>query len=147
MNEPKINAPGLQTTHVQSMFYNLKEAVDMVPLSDYDIILYARADMMTTADIDLSVAKDLDNVVFIPSERDYGGTNDQLAFGTPQAMFKYSRIYELIPEYVNSGKYTSNAETALRNHLENVGLDVRRFELDYHLNPKRSGVFLHRSVC
>lgn len=141
MDDLKHETPDLHTVHVKSMFYNLKEAVDMVSLSDYDVILYARADMMTTDDIDLSVAKDLDNVVFIPNGFDYGGINDQLAFGSPSAMFKYSHLYDLIPEYVVNGKYTFNAETTLRNHLESVGLEVRRFDLQYYLHPRRYDVF------
>ncbi|AGE59679.1 hypothetical protein ATCVTN60342_193R [Acanthocystis turfacea Chlorella virus TN603.4.2] len=141
MDGLKHETPDLHTVHAPSMFYNLKEAVDMVPLGDYDVILYARADMMTTDDIDLSVAKDLDNVVFIPNGFDYSGINDQLAFGSPLSMFKYSRLYDLIPEYVTSGKYTFNAETTLRNHIECVGLEVRRFDLQYYLHPRRYDVF------
>jgi hypothetical protein len=129
------------------MFYNLKTVVDMVPLNDYDVILYARVDMVCTDDIDLSVAKGLDNVVFIPSGYDWGGTNDQMAFGTPSAMFTYSRLYDSFADCIfregsPGGVDTDvnsnvNPEKTLSTHLENVPLDVRRFELQYHLHPKR----------
>jgi hypothetical protein len=137
MSEPKFETPTLMNANASAMFYNWKEAVDLVPQDEYDVILYARADMVTTDDIDLSVAKDLDNVVFIPSGFDYGGTNDQLAFGAPSAMLKYSRLYDFIPEYISNGICTHNAETTLYNHLRSVGLDVQRFNLAYHLHPQR----------
>jgi hypothetical protein len=126
----------------QSMFYNLKLAVDLVPLDDYDVILYARADIVCTEDIDLSASAqrhDKDNVVFIPSGYDYEGVNDQMAFGTPAAMFKYSRVYDNIEEYLKYGFINEDVhpETTLNVHIVDTGLKVQRFDLNYSLNPKR----------
>ena len=126
-----------------SMFYNLKSAVDLVPRGDYDIILYARSDMMCAEDIDLSAAvkhQDRDNVDFIPNgENHCGGINDQLAFGTPTAMFKYSRIGDNIETYIAHGIIDDSVhpETALRAHICCIGLGVQRFDLNYSLNPNR----------
>lgn len=126
-----------------SMFYNLKSAVDLVPQGGYDVILYARSDIMCTEDIDLSAAvkhQDRDNVVFIPNGFDWrGGINDQMAFGTPTAMFKYSRVYDNIETYINYGFIEGDVhpETTLNIHIINTGLGVERFDLNYSLNPKR----------
>ena len=124
-----------------SMFYNLKTAVDLVPLCDYDVILYARTDMVCTEEIDLSVAMqdDRDNVVFIPRDSDYGGVNDQLAFGTSTAMFKYSRVFDNIEKYISMGVVTNDVhpETTLKAHIKDVGLKVERFDFNYSINPKR----------
>lgn len=123
------------------MFYNWREAVDLVPRDEYDVILYARTDMVCTDDIDLSVAKGLDNTVFIPSGSDWGGTNDQMAFGTPEAMFKYSRLYDCIDDCISQGVFKTtpylHPETTLSAYLRHSGMDVQRFELAYHLHPDR----------
>ena len=134
-----------QDKNAMSMFYNLKLAVDLVPLDDYDIILYARADIVCTQDIDLSVAQQYsDNVVFIPSKYDWTGINDQMAFGTPAAMFQYSRIFDNIDEYIIRGVLVPSArpEKMLQVHLEASELIVKRFGLEYELNPRRREVKL-----
>lgn len=125
-----------------SMFFNLKSVVDLVPLGDYDVILYARTDMTCTEEIDLSAAMhhpDRDNVVFIPRGFDHGGVNDQLAFGTSAAMFKYSRVFDNIEKYINTGVITSDVhpETTLKAHIQDVGLKVERTDFNYSINPKR----------
>ena len=129
-------------TNSVSMFYNLKSAVDLISLDDYDVVLYARADTVCAQDIDMSVAAhhpNRDNVVFIPTGFDYGGLNDQMAFGAPKAMFKYSRVFDNIDEYVRRGKIGSDVhpETTLKAHVDAVGLMVERFDLNYCLNSKR----------
>ena len=129
-------------TNSVSMFYNLKSAVDLISLDDYDVVLYARADTVCAQDIDMSVAAhhpNRDNVVFIPTGFDYGGLNDQMAFGAPKAMFKYSRVFDNIDEYVQTGKIGSDVhpETTLKAHVDAVGLMVERFDLNYCLNLKR----------
>jgi hypothetical protein len=128
--------------NISSMFYNLQSAVDLVPLDDYDIILYSRTDILCTQGIDLNVAvqhPNSDNVVFIPNNYDYLGINDQMAFGTPTAMFKYSRVFDTIDEYMTRGNLDkkSRPEKILQVHLEASRLIVERFELEYELNPKR----------
>ena len=137
-----------QDANAMSMFYNLKIAVDLVPLDDYDIILYARADTVCTQDIDLSVAQQYsDNVVFIPSKYDWTGINDQMAFGTPAAMFQYSRIFDNIDEYIIRGVLVPSArpEKMLQVHLEASELIVKRFGLEYELNPRRKDISLKHS--
>lgn len=121
-----------------SMFYNLKSAVDLVPLGDYDIILYARADIVCSQDIDLSVAIDRNNTVFIPNGNDSFGVNDQLAFGTPETMFKYSRVFDNVDKYNRADHLAAvHPERTLKAHIDAVGLSVERFDLNYSLNPKR----------
>ena len=139
-----------QDANAMSMFYNLKLAVDLVPLDDYDIILYARADIVCTQDIDLSAAvqhPNNNNVVFIPSNYDWLGINDQMAFGTPRAMFKYSRVFDNIGEYITRGTLIpgDRPEKILKVHLESSGLIVERFELEYGLNPRRKDISLKQS--
>jgi FkbM family methyltransferase len=131
------------------MFYNLKSVVDMVPLGDYDVILYARADIVCSEDIDLSLAvheQDRDNVVFIPSNNDHGGVNDQMAFGTPTAMFKYSRVFDNLGECKRSDDLADvHPESTLKAHLDSSGLRVRRFDLNYSLNPGRYAYELNKA--
>ena len=145
-NKPVGIDPG-QDANSMSMFYNLKLAVDLVPSGDYDIILYARADIVCTQDIDLSVAAqhpDSDNVVFIPSNYDYHGINDQMAFGTPTAMVKYSRVFDKIEDYVKRERILvgNRPEKILKVHLAESGLIAERFELEYFLNPYRKDISL-----
>ena len=133
--------------NISSMFYNLQSAVDLIPLDDYDIVLYSRADIVCSQDLDLSIAMhhpDRDNVVFIPSGFDYGGVNDQMAFGTPAAMFKYSQVFDNIGEYTIRGDLGMEArpERVLEVHINIAGLKIERFELEYSLNPRRREINL-----
>lgn len=141
-NKPENNAEFTGNPNRLSMFYNLKSVIDLIPLDDYDIILYARADTMCSDGIDFSVATrhpDRDNVVFIPSDFDYGGINDQMAFGTTTAMFKYSRVYDNIETYRRHGFINGDVhpETTLNAHLVGIGMRAERFGLNYFLNPNR----------
>ena len=145
-NKPADMDPG-QDANSMSMFYNLKLAVGLVPSGDYDIILYARTDIVCTQDIDLSVAAkhpDSDNVVFIPSNYDYHGINDQMAFGTPTAMVKYSRVIDKINDYIQRGNLLvgNRPEKILKVHLDASKLNAERFELEYFLNPYRKDISL-----
>jgi len=128
--------------NISSMFYNLKMAVELVSLDNYDIILYARTDIVCAQDIDLTMAvqhPNRDNVVFIPSNYDYLGINDQMAFGTPTAMFEYSRVYDKINEYMTRDNIDKSCrpEKVLKVHLEAARLVVERFGFEYELNPDR----------
>ena len=124
-----------------SMFYNLKLGVDLVPMHCYDVILYARTDLVYTGELDLSMAARLNNdkLVFIPEGWDWGGVNDKMAFGTPKAMFEYSRVYDNIESYLRRGCISKDIhpETTLRTHLISFGLEIQRFELGHELNPNR----------
>jgi hypothetical protein len=124
-----------------SMFYNLKLGVDMIPLHHYDVVLYARTDLVYTGELDLAMAvrNNNTNVVFIPEGWDWHGVNDKMAFGTPTAMFKYSRVYDNIDSYLHSCYIPGDIhpETTLKFHLDIVGLEIQRFELGHELNPNR----------
>jgi len=125
-----------------SMFLNMKTVVDLVPADTYDIIWYARADTVSSDRIDLSVAlkhPNNDKAVFIPMGFDWGGVNDQMAFGIPSAMIKYSRTFENIDQYIKDGEVRNNVhpETTLKAHLNISGMEIVRFDFNYSLNPNR----------
>ena len=121
-----------------SMFYNLMKGVDLVPANEYDIIMYARTDMLYEQNIEFTISGD--NDIYIPSGHDYTGINDQLCFGSPVAMKTYASLYENIATYVSALKNDENdvrPEECLEHHIETFGLTVHRFDLEYDLNPDR----------
>jgi hypothetical protein len=92
--------------------------------------------------IDLSAAlkhPNNDKAVFIPMGFDGGGVNDQMAFGVPAAMIKYSRTFENIDQYIKDGEVRNNVhpETTLKAHLDISGMEIVRFDFNYSLNPNR----------
>lgn len=70
----------------------------------------------------------------IPSEQfDYGGINDQIAWGDYEAMKQYSELHLKLGEYYNAG-CVFHPETLLKYHLNQIGLIPQRPQFNYRLN-------------
>ena len=94
---------------------NRKLAFDQMATGE--MIVISRSDLMFTGKIDFSIVTP--NIVYIPEGQDYGGFNDQFAFGDYSAMQWYTRLYDFIDEYWEAGcKF--HPETLLAYHLRNT---------------------------
>ena len=136
--EHQENVPDVlkgESMHKMSMFYNIKKGVGLIPDDEYDIIMYARTDMIYQQPIELSLGSD--NDIYIPSEWDWGGINDQMCYGAPRAMKLYASLYDNLDIYERDIYGGRNPEWWLKCHVEHVGLSVNRFDLKYYLNAKR----------
>jgi hypothetical protein len=118
-----------------SMFYNLKKGVDFISEDEYDIVIYARTDLRYYEKLILAVGGE--NDIYIPEGSDWGGTNDQLSYGSPRAMKTYASLYDNIHKYSQDIMEGTNPESWMKHHIKNVGLTVHRFDLKYDLNPRR----------
>jgi hypothetical protein len=95
---------------------------------DFETILQTNAkDNETNDDININ-----DNTVFVPNGYDWGGLNDQLAFGNYKTMKIYMNLYNdiwtLMKEQPNFGP-----ETILLGHLIKNNVNISRFPFSYHL--------------
>jgi hypothetical protein len=95
---------------------NRRDAFGLYGLDDKKTIVIARTDINLSAKVNFTIEP---NVVYIPEGQDYGGLNDQFAFGDYAAMKYYCSMYDRIDEYWNAGcKF--HPETLLAYHLRNT---------------------------
>jgi hypothetical protein len=94
---------------------NRKLAFDSIATGS--IIAIARTDTKFTDRIDFSIVTP--GIVYIPEGQDYGGLNDQFAFGDYGAMKYYSELYDYIDSYWEAG-CRFHPETLLAYHLRNT---------------------------
>ncbi len=128
---------------VASMYYNIENAYRLMKEYAtkhsivYDVVLYMRADMMTTVRLDF-VLPLTPGVVYIPNDYDWaGGLNDQMAYGDMDAMALYCSTFFHIPDYCTKDNIVFHPETILRHHIEKRGLILKRFEFPYELHKER----------
>ncbi|AGE51096.1 hypothetical protein PBCVCVG1_200L [Paramecium bursaria Chlorella virus CVG-1] len=119
-----------------SMFYNIKKAFDLISADEYDAVMYARTDTLFEQDLFLDIPGD-DNTVLIPQGEDHGGINDRFAFGTQKAMYKFSRVYDNLDDYLPILGECFHPETTLLHHVNTMGLNIQRFPMSTVLNPER----------
>jgi hypothetical protein len=72
-------------------------------------------------------------VVWVPDGYDYGGLNDQIAFGRPEAMRVWSDLFLYLPYYANQFSVLYHPETLRKFHATYHGIEVRRFRFSYRL--------------
>ena len=113
------------------MFYNRKRAFDLIKNLP-DIVVSARFDIYIKEYIfhPLSCHRIEDNTIYIPSGQDWGGLNDQFAYGNYESMSKYCNLYK----YIDSLElHDFHPETLLKKYIEKVGLNVVRTKKVYEL--------------
>jgi hypothetical protein len=103
----------------------------------YDIIISTRLDTWCYETLNLSKYDNLsDTDIYIPNGCDWGGLNDQLAFGNYYAMEKYMMLYSnmnpILDILMNSIGYYG-PEPILKVNIELNNLIVHRFPLNYKL--------------
>lgn len=116
-----------------SVFYKFKDYVISNNIT-YDLIISFRCDLWFEQKIDLgSIVNDTNNnCICIPSGCDYGGINDQCAFGNMKTMNIYMTFFNQIINFLNNG-IILHPETLLKHWLDsnhNI-LQIKRPNIKY----------------
>jgi hypothetical protein len=128
--------------NVASMFYNHyknMELIDQYQIENnikYDMILYLRSDILPEYHLDIQFKLEK-NTVYIPLDNDWGGVNDQMAFGDYESMKKYTSLYQHLNNYIKNKVVNYHPETMLNYHLKNMDLNIVRIYYPYKLNKQR----------
>ena len=106
--------------NTMSMWYNMKEAFRLAPMS-CDVYVRNRYDIEFEKPIKYNIEP---NTVYIPDGNDYGGVNDQFAYGDYYSMAKYYSIIDSADELFQ--EHTFHSETYMKHHLNKTGVRVIR---------------------
>jgi hypothetical protein len=124
------------------MFYFWKRAYELMETYSkthnvhYDVVVYLRADEIFYSDLKLPSLEQ--NCVYIPEGNDFlSGVNDQMALGNMDTMKKFMDVYPLIVKIYSETNIPFHPETYLSESIRIHGLDVKRFNLNYHLHAER----------
>jgi hypothetical protein len=136
-----------------SMFFHNKNCIELIKGSGipYDIVVKYRADINSDKILDLRSSKTnlkrlnfnypiypivQENTVYIPKGNDFGGLNDQIAYGDLCAMEKYCAVFSNIVKICNDG-HRFHPETLVMRNLERERVNVARFDYTWSLIPNR----------
>jgi hypothetical protein len=126
-----------------SMFYHNKMAFDLVKKSNkkYDVILKYRADIDLGCDLKFitfqECVNELENMtIYIPKGNDFGGVNDQIAYGTEESMERYCKTWDNIILICKDG-HRFHPETLLFRNLEREKITIARFNYKWSLVQAR----------
>jgi hypothetical protein len=111
-------------------FLSLKKVFELFEqnenINTFDLVVKYRPDIKTKDKFNFVNPK---NCVFIPSELDFEGINDQIAYGSPDVMKKYCANYD------NYQKVAPERNLLLNLQLYNI--PVKRFRFNYKLADNR----------
>jgi len=107
-----------------NQWHNLFLAFALVP-NHYDIVCRTRPDITISHRVDWEAYEYRDDCLYIPSENDYCGVNDQMAFGNYEAMKKYTSVYLNHGELFGKG-YQYNPEIFIQANLKELGVEIKR---------------------
>lgn len=80
-----------QVLNTLNMWINMFVGFNLIP-DRYDVIVRCRTDLKFNGKLDFSQFTYDKNTVYIPKGADFGGINDQFAFGSHAAMKKYFSV-------------------------------------------------------
>lgn len=137
-SEDIINYKHKRNNNLYSMFYHNSECMKLIQNYKnkynihFDVIIKYRADL--TCNKPLNIIYDLeDNTLYIPCGADWGGLNDQVAYGNENTMKIYCDCVSSIISLCKNGvKY--HPETLLKRYIEKSSIKVERFKFEYRLN-------------
>ena len=135
--DSKITIEG-NINNMYSMFYHNYKAMELIKNfqdkhnTTFDAVIKYRADIYSQ-DI-INIENNIDNdTVFIPVGSDWGGVNDQVAYGNFNSMYKYSSCFLKFHKYAEFYN-VFHPETILKLHLIMNNLKENRFNYNYKLN-------------
>ncbi len=114
--------------------FNLLENYINQEKINYDIIISLRIDLHFNSKFEFNKIEE--NTIYIPKCYDYGGINDQLAYGDFDAMKKYMNIFDNIIELLNTNKSIVHPETLTLANINYMSLKVSRFCCNYFIDKE-----------
>jgi hypothetical protein len=127
--------------HIWLMFYHINNGVRLIEKycknndTAYDIVLYLRADMHFHSKVPFEIPRE--NTLYVPSLPDWGGINDQMAYGTLATMKKYAATFYGIDKYYLEDGILFHPERYTLHNIKVHGLHVVRFPISAYLDPAR----------
>lgn len=121
-----------------SQFKHNNECMKMIELYQkkhnmkFDIVIKYRMDINNFNDNIIEIENPITNTCYIPEGQDWGGINDQIAYGDFESMYKYCNVVNNIVNLCQSG-VKFHPETLLLHHLEKEKLNIKRFKFNYTL--------------
>jgi SAM-dependent methyltransferase len=126
---------GRDIVGVQSMYYKiescnlLKKQYENQNGFVYDCVMRFRGDLRIENSLPLNFGQNFD-YLYLPTVGNFGGLNDQIAFGSSQIMDKYSTLFSNIDTYLEEG-CIMNPEKLLEWHLNKIQLKVNKTDIKY----------------
>jgi len=131
--------------NIYKMFYCTKKNIELIENYEkennckFDIVVKYRCEAVFcgTCNEKLFLEVPIDeNEIFIPYGNDFGGINDQIAFGTLKSMKKYSFAFDrMLHCYTNA--IILNPETILLQELHHQNVNIKRIDFKYVLHQDR----------
>lgn len=122
-----------------SMFFHNQNCIKLIKNSGvkYDIIIKYRADITSDSILDIYQLSPIEeNTIYVPEGNDFGGINDQIAYGDLSSMEKYCNIFQNIPKICNDG-HRFHPETLVFRNLEMEKVNVARVKYSWSLVANR----------
>lgn len=135
--EAKSYDKARSTNNVLSMYYKIMKCNKMKTKygvnnnTDYDCVIRMRPDINLKSEFIIN--KEYLNDINIPKFGDFGGINDQCAYGNSANMNIYSSLFNFIEVYLTGNEMILNPEMLLKYHLFKNNLHINRFDLAYTL--------------
>lgn len=95
----------------------------------YDFVIRFRGDLFMEQTFPISKSLDT-KFIYFPTYGNFGGLNDQLAFGSSPVMDIYSSLYSNINSYMTQGAIM-NPEKLLKFHIGFQNLPVSKIDVNY----------------
>ncbi len=133
---------------VSNMFYginqsnNLKKEFENENNFKYDAVIRCRADLLFESKLDINeiASAKYNKGIFFPKFGDYGGLNDQFAFGNSESMDLYSETYKKLDDFFNDGCLW-HAETLTKFTVDHFKLPILRSNINYQIKRSDGSAF------
>ena len=100
----------------------------------YDIVVSLRIDIVFKNKFDFSNI--VENTIYIPDNYDWGGINDQVAYGNMEVMKKYNYIFKNIIYLLDNKLSIVHPETLTLANIIFNKLKINRFKLSYFIERR-----------
>lgn len=129
--------PGVNSHNTMCMYLNRKNVCTLFEKYikehkiSYDLVISYRVDYFLSSKLDLQLLKNKSNqnLLCIPSGKDYHGLNDQMAIGNTETMIQYMSCYDTISELFKRGTIM-HPETILHDYVKYKKMNLFRFPLE-----------------
>ena len=127
----KLRAYGGGHANVLNQWHNNFIGFCTVP-NDYDVYVRSRGDVRLHSKIDFHSYEYIDNRLYSTTAIDWGGLNDQFAFGNYKTMKIY---YSLYVEYLRKNGYLNPyyPEHSLLWHLQEFNVEIVKIKVEHTL--------------
>jgi hypothetical protein len=130
------NKRGTQIHNMICHFINKQRVFELLEKHNetYDIVVSLRIDIVFKNTFDFSNI--VENTIYIPDNYDWGGINDQVAYGNMEVMKKYNYIFKNIIYLLDNKLSIVHPETLTLANIIFNKLKINRFKLSYFIERR-----------